>query len=324
MRPLAILLVRVLAAGLLSACGPCWGATAAGREGRVVPDFTRGDPIPGGARHDWNLGATGARGWMYCDQMVTTDARQVSITRVEKGSPADGILAVGDVLLGAGGKPFAYDPRTELGKALSAAESDAGGGKLALTRWRAGKTEEVVLKLPVLGSYSDTAPFDCVKSKRILEQGCRALAAQMEQRAYAKMHDPIPRSLNALALLAGGDLAYLALVKREAEWAASYTSRSMQTWHYGYVMMLVSEYVLWECVNTFSKPKDRASAHALIDHVTSDSNCGLIDASPEIFAAGLQLHRTRSDKEWSLTDCISVYRMRERGVTRALADDVHF
>ncbi len=88
--------------------------------------------------------------------------------------------------------------------------------------------------------------------------------------------------------------------------------------------LLVSEYVLWECVNTFSKPKDRASAHALIDHVTSDSNCGLIDASPEIFAAGLQLHRTRSDKEWSLTDCISFYLMRERGVTRALAYDVHF
>ena len=88
--------------------------------------------------------------------------------------------------------------------------------------------------------------------------------------------------------------------------------------------MLVTEYVLWECVNTFSKPKDRVSAHALIDHVESDSNCELIHASPEIFAAGLQLHRTRPDKEWSLTDCISFHLMRERGVTRALAYDVHF
>ena len=29
------------------------------------PDFTKGDPIPEGAKHDWNLGATGARGWIY-------------------------------------------------------------------------------------------------------------------------------------------------------------------------------------------------------------------------------------------------------------------
>ena len=40
------------------------------------PDFTKGDPIPEGADHDWNLGATGARGWMYSDKLVTTDARR--------------------------------------------------------------------------------------------------------------------------------------------------------------------------------------------------------------------------------------------------------
>ena len=52
------------------------------------------------------------------------------------------------------------------------------------------------------------------------------------------------RSLNALALLASGDPAYLPLVKKEAQWAAGYSSDSMQTWHYGYVMMLLSEYVM--------------------------------------------------------------------------------
>jgi hypothetical protein len=204
-----------------------------------MPDLTRGDTIPANAKHDWNLGPTGARGWMYCDKMVTTDARQIGITKVEKGSPAESVLAVGDVLLGVGGKAFAYDPRTELGKALTAAESDAGGGKLALTRWRAGKTEEVVLKLPVLGSYSPTAPFDCVKSKRILEQGCKALAARMDRPSG----EPITRSLNALALLASGDASYLPLIKKEAQWAADFSAKDMQTWRYGYVMMLLAEYV---------------------------------------------------------------------------------
>jgi hypothetical protein len=56
--------------------------------------------------------------------------------------------------------------------------------------------------------------------------------------------DPIVRSLNALALLASGDPAWLPLVKKEAQWAADFSSGSMQTWHYGYVMILLAEYVL--------------------------------------------------------------------------------
>ena len=206
------------------------------------PDFTKGQKIPAGAKHDWNLGPTGLRGWMFCDQMVTSDARQIVITKVDKGSPADGALSVGDVILGVGGKPFSYDPRTEFGKAITAAESEAGDGKLSVSRWRAGKSKEVILKLPVLGSYSSTAPYDCPKSKLILEQGCRALAERVAK--SSEQQDPIVRSLNALALLASGDAAHLPLVKREAQWAADFTEDSMKTWYYSYVMMLLSEYVM--------------------------------------------------------------------------------
>ncbi len=205
-----------------------------------APDFTQGGKIPEQAKHDWNLGATGLRGWMFCDKMDTTDARQIAITQLEKGSPADGVVAVGDVILGVGGKPFSYDPRTEMGKALTLAESEAGQGKLSLTRWRAGSAAEVLVNLPVLGTYSATAPYNCPKSKRILEQGCRDLARRMADPSYAKQQDPIPRSLNALALLASGDPAYLPLVKKEAEWAAK--SAGMGSWHYGYIVMFLSEY----------------------------------------------------------------------------------
>ncbi len=219
-------------------------AAAAGKPVKMtLPDFTKGDAIPAGASHDWNLGATGARGWMFCDKFVTTDARQISITKVDKGSPADGVLAVGDVLLGAGGKPFSFDPRTEMGMALTTAESDAGGGKLALTRWRAGQTENVIVKLPVLGTYSPTAPYGCTKSKRILDQGIKVLAARMADPTYERKQNPITRSLNALALLANGDPAHLPLVKREAQWASGFSAESMATWYYGYVMILLSEYV---------------------------------------------------------------------------------
>ncbi len=215
---------------------------AAPRKKNAIPDFTKGDKIPAGAKHDWNLGATGMRGWMYSDRLVTTDARQIYITKVAKGAPADGVLAVGDVILGVAGKRFSHDPRTEFGRALTAAESDAGGGTLSLIRWRKGTTETVVVTLPVLGTYSDTAPYDCPKSKRILEQGCRAIEKRISSGDYRL--NAIPRCLNALALLASGDTSYLPLVKKEAQWAAGFSAKGMATWYYGYVMIFLSEYAM--------------------------------------------------------------------------------
>lgn len=218
-------------------------APGAGGGGKMaLPDFTKGDPLPDGATHDWNLGATGARGWMFSDRLVTTDARQILITQVDEGSPADGLLQAKDVILGVAGKPFSFDPRTEFGRALTAAETKESQGRLEILRWRDGKTETVTVTLPVLGSYSKTAPYDCDKSRTILENGCRALAARMQAPGYDE--NPITRSLNALALLASGNPDYLPLVRKEVDWAASYSNRSFQTWYYGYVIMLLSEYVL--------------------------------------------------------------------------------
>lgn len=219
------------------------GPVTAAPGGKIdMPDFTKGDKLPEGATHDWNLGATGLRGWMYSDRLTTTDARQVYITKVVKGSPADGIIEVGDVVLGVGGKVFSYDPRTEIGKALTAAESEAGRGRLTLLRWRDGRSQTVALRLPVLGSYSATAPYACQKSKRVLEQGCEALAAEMADPRYRL--NPIPRCLNALALLASGEKKYLPLVKREAQWASEFRAEGFATWYYGYALMLVSEYTM--------------------------------------------------------------------------------
>lgn len=206
------------------------------------PDLTKGQPIPEGYDHDWNLGATGARGWMYSERLTTATARQIAVTKVHPGSPADGVLEVGDVILGVGGKPFSYNARAEFGKALTNAESDAGKGTLALKIWRDGKAGTVRLKLPVLGTYSATAPYNCKKSARILEQGCEALAKTMADAKYRE--NPMTRSFNAMALLASGEEKYLPLVKREAEIAAASNPGGYKTWWYGPVIIFLSEYVI--------------------------------------------------------------------------------
>jgi hypothetical protein len=236
MRFIAYLAILTASAALVVPC------SAAPRGQMPNPDLTKGESIPEGASHDWNLGATGARGWMFSNRLETTEARQIAITKVDQGSPADGVLKVGDVILGVGGKAFSHDPRVEFGKALTMAESEAGKGNLALTRWRDGKTEELIVNLPVLGTYSATAPYDCPKSKRIFEDGCKALAKRMERDDYTRRQNPITRSLNALALLSSGEKQYLPLVRKEAKWASDYSADSMQTWYYAYVIMLLAEY----------------------------------------------------------------------------------
>ncbi len=154
--------------------------TAAGAKGEIqIHDFTKGDKP--GEFADLNLGATGARGWVdgrACDNVnsgsiESFDARQIYITMVHKGSPADGILKPGDVILGVEGKKFDSDARKAFGRALTRAESKSGKGRLIVTRWREGKTEEVTIQIRIMGSYSKTAPWNCEKSKKIIEDACK-------------------------------------------------------------------------------------------------------------------------------------------------------
>ena len=52
--------------------------------------------------------------------------------------------------------------------------------------------------------------------------------------------------------------------------------------------------------------------------------CRWVPASPELLEKSLALHRTRTDKDWSLTDCSSFVIMSERQMARALSYDHHF
>ena len=93
--PAAVSVAAASLLALLAAPLPAAGPPSA----TVHPDFTRGDPVPEGATHDWNLGPTGAGGWMYSNELETSEARQIYITRVDEGSPADGALRPGDVIV---------------------------------------------------------------------------------------------------------------------------------------------------------------------------------------------------------------------------------
>ena len=50
----------------------------------------------------------------------------------------------------------------------------------------------------------------------------------------------------------------------------------------------------------------------------------IVYVNEELFQRGWDFYEARSDKDWSLTDCLSFVVMQERGITEALAHDHHF
>ena len=234
-----------------------------------IPDFLRGDKIPEGYKHDWTLGPTGARGWMYSNKLETTQARQILVTTVENGSPSANVLQVGDVILGVGKDLFKSDPRTELGKAITEAESS--DGKLQLQCWRKGKTKTKTIRLQKLGTYSKTAPFDCKKSKRIFEQGCIALAKRIE--GGKTLRSPLQRSIATLALLSSGQREFLPIIQKEVKRASRYSDiagRNLCSWNYGPVNILLAEYTLATGDKTYLADMHRIS----LEIVEGQSNVG--------------------------------------------------
>ena len=205
-----------------------------------VPDLTQGEPKDDS--HDWTLGPTGARGWIWGWNLETTRARQILITKVENDSPADGVLQAGDVIVGVNGTAFTDDARKAFGSAITEAEKTKNRGRLDLLRWRKGTTEGVTLHLRVLGSYSDTSPEDCSKSKLILEQACRHLAQH-------GLGDSIAAEINALGLLATGRPEYLDRVKALAHDVGPPTLKlelhaGMSAWTWGFANLFLTEYFL--------------------------------------------------------------------------------
>jgi len=229
----------VMAACLLAVAAPGSGAPKAA----PIPDLTQGGTKDD--KHDWNLGPTGARGWIWGRLLESTGATQILITQVDPGSPADGVLQKDDVILGAGGRRFAHDARKEFGRAITEAETPEQGGALELLRWRGGEVQTVVVRLPVLGRYTETAPYDCEKTRRIIDAGCEHIARHLK--------GGIDGKVNALALLASGRPQYLPLVRDYVHKLAppdlelkifGPEAGGMASWHWGYTNLLLTEYYL--------------------------------------------------------------------------------
>ena len=89
-------------------------------------------------------------------------------------------------------------------------------------------------------------------------------------------------------------------------------------------VLLVHDYVTLEVVNHFSATPLRERCQVVLRQFLMQPNVEFVHVDEELREAEERLHRDRSDKKWSLTDCVSFVLMQRRGVRRALAYDHHF
>ncbi len=217
------------------------------------PDLTSGG-APGDSV-TIHLGPTGMRGWVHHVKANTDESRQILVKVVDSDSPADGILAVDDVILGADGSGadpvyFSADARKRLADAINDAEA-RNPAILKLIRWRAGTTDTVELTLRTMGAYAATAPYNCPKSAQILEEGLEYIMTSETAGRY---------SFGTIGLLAGNDpanpnnAARRARAQTEAhaliptaavrEQMMSDVRDTASTWQRGHTLIVLAEYFL--------------------------------------------------------------------------------
>jgi predicted nucleic acid-binding protein len=90
--------------------------------------------------------------------------------------------------------------------------------------------------------------------------------------------------------------------------------------------LVTSQEVLVEFLTFFSAggPRARQAAAQTVHRLRTTPNVQVLPQSDTSFDAGLQLYEARSDKQYSMTDCISMQHMRRLGLTEVLTIDNHF
>ena len=174
----------------------------------------------------------------------------MKIHTVEGGSPAEEAkLRPGQFVATINGEKLAdIDPRIQLGRILADAEATDGVLKFEVSDEAGGKTREVVVRVPVLGAYSETWPLNCPKSDKIVRQVAEYLSKPESTDGLG--------GVGMLFLLSTGDDKDLEVVR---EWARK-TPAHKYPWYIGY-----GGIPLTECYLRTGDPEILANIQAWVD-----------------------------------------------------------
>jgi predicted nucleic acid-binding protein len=117
-------------------------------------------------------------------------------------------------------------------------------------------------------------------------------------------------------------LYWIALTYPRDQWHGQ-AVKANQTLHG--VEIVTTEEVLTEFLATFRhNPTLRRAATDTVDRIRQNPDVIIRQQSHQSFLDGYTLYKSRNDKRYSLTDCISMEAMREEGIVEVLTHDGDF
>jgi uncharacterized protein len=90
------------------------------------------------------------------------------------------------------------------------------------------------------------------------------------------------------------------------------------------IRLITSQAVVLEIGAALSKLSFRQAAIRIIEAMQDDPLIEIVTLDTNRIRRAFDVFKHRTDKEWSLADCISFEIMHERGLTEALTPDEHF
>ncbi len=88
--------------------------------------------------------------------------------------------------------------------------------------------------------------------------------------------------------------------------------------------LYTSVWVLTEVADALAMPSRRERFQPFLQFLRTNSLVTIVPAEQSLCERGVSLYNQRSDKSWSLTDCISFIVMQDHGLRDALTGDHHF
>jgi predicted nucleic acid-binding protein len=82
--------------------------------------------------------------------------------------------------------------------------------------------------------------------------------------------------------------------------------------------------IVLEIGDGYARISRRTKGLELLDRFENEEGYLIRPITVELLEQALSLYRSRLDKEWGLTDCVSFVLMKQEGITDALTADNHF
>jgi predicted nucleic acid-binding protein len=117
--------------------------------------------------------------------------------------------------------------------------------------------------------------------------------------------------------------AWIALLNVDDIWHQQAKQTRLELVEQNYVF-ITTEFILLEVGDALCSQSLRKNTANFLQNIYQLKSTKIVTLSQDLLQSGLSLYEQRSDKDWSLTDCISFVVMQREQIQEAFTSDKHF